>query len=153
MVASTQRRDPYMAYNFVVEIEGIVKGGFTEVSGLESEIELEGPHWEGGLNQYPHYFPTHIVYPRLVLSRGLTDVDVLWNWYQNATQGKIQRKNGTIMLYDSRQQAAVMWWSFKQAYPVKWVGPQLNASNATEVAVERLELIHQGLKHIREKNR
>lgn len=152
MVASTQRRDPYMAYNFVVEIEGLVKGGFTEVSGLESEIELE-EYREGGRNQFPHQFPGAIRYPRLVLSRGLTDVDVLWNWYQNATQGKIRLKNGTIMLYDRRQQTAVMWWSFKQAYPVKWVGPQLNASNATEVAVERLELVHQGLTHIRERNR
>lgn len=152
MVAATQRRDPYMAYNFVVEIEGLVKGGFTEVSGLESEIKLE-EYQEGGQNQFSHQFPGVITYPRLVLSRGLTDIDALWNWYQNATQGKIRFKNGTIMLYDRRQQTAVMRWNFKRAYPVKWVGPQLNASNGTEIAVERLELVHQGLTHLRERNR
>jgi phage tail-like protein len=38
-----------------------------------------------------------------------------------------------------------MLWNFKNAYPVKWIGPQFNASNATAVAVEKLELVHQGI--------
>ena len=35
-------------------------------------------------------------------------------------------------------------WNFKDAYPVKWSGPELRGSN-TEVAVETLELAHRGL--------
>ena len=137
------RADPYMAYNFVVEIEGLITGGFTEVTGLESEIELES-YQEGGVNGYIHQFPRRTRYPNLVLSHGLTDIDTLWHWYQAATAGKIQLKNGTIMLLN-QQRLPMMWWNLKNAYPVKWVGPQFNASNATAVAVERLELIHQGI--------
>ena len=137
------RLDPYMSYNFVVEIDGLLTGGFTEITGLESEIELE-EYQEGGVNTYTHKFPKRTVYPNLVLSHGLTAIDSLWDWYQDVSKGKVKRKNGTIMLLN-RQRLPVMWWNFKNAYPVKWVGPQFNANNATEVAVERVELIHQGI--------
>lgn len=137
------RLDPYMAYNFVVEIDGLITGGFMEVTGLGSEIQLE-EYQEGGVNGYVHKFPTRTVYSNLVLSKGLTNIDLLWSWYRDATQGNIQRKNGTILLLN-RQRLPVMWWNFKQAYPVKWAGPQFNANNTTEVAVERIELVHQGI--------
>jgi phage tail-like protein len=137
------RLDPYMAYNFVVEIEGLITGGFMEVSGLESQIQLES-YREGGVNGYVHQFPTRVEYPNLVLNRGLTDVDSLWSWYRDAAMGNVRRKNGTIMLLD-RQQLPAMWWNFYKAYPVKWTGPQFNASSMTEVAVERIELVHQGI--------
>lgn len=138
-----KRLDPYMAYNFVVEIDGLITGGFTEVTGLASEIQLE-EYKEGGVNGYVHKFPTRTIYPNLVLSKGLTSIDLLWNWYRDATLGKIQPKNGTIMVLD-RQRLPVMWWNFKKAFPVKWDGPQFNASNTTDVAVERIELVHQGI--------
>lgn len=137
------RFDPYMTYNFVVEIEGLITGGFTEVTGLESEIELES-YLEGGVNGYIHQFPRRTRYPNLVLTHGITDSDTLWHWYQAAMVGKIELKNCTIMLRDRLENIA-MHWNFKNAYPVKWVGPQFNASNATAVAVERLELLHQGI--------
>lgn len=137
------RFDPYMAHNFLVEIDGLLTGNFAEVTGLESEIQLE-EYQEGGVNEYVHQFPSRTVYPPLVLSHGLTDIDTLWSWYQSATEGKIKRKNGTIMLLN-RQRLPVMWWNFKNAYPVKWSGPQFDASTDTQVAIERVELVHQGI--------
>ncbi|QLE58020.1 phage tail protein [Nostoc sp. TCL26-01] len=140
--ASLVGHDPYMVYNFAVEIGGVVVGGFSEVSGLSSEIELES-YQEGGLNDYIHKFPKHTTYPNLVLSRGLVNIDLFYIWYQATSQGLIQQLNGTILLLNS-QQIPVMWWTFKQAYPVKWEGPRLNA-NSDEIAVERIELVHQGI--------
>lgn len=137
------RLDPYMAFNFLVEIEGLLVGGFSDVSGLESSITVE-TYREGGLNGYEHKLPGPTTYQNLVLTHGLTDIGTLWNWYHNVTRGIIKRKNGTIMLLD-RQHIPVMWWDFLGAYPVKWVGPQLHASDATGVAVEQIELVHQGL--------
>lgn len=137
------RSDPYMTYNFLVEIGGLVAGGFTEVGGLESEIELES-YAEGGVNGYVHYFPKQARYPNLVLSRGLTDSDILWLWYQATLVSKIQRKNGTIILLNQKR-LPVMWWNFKNAYPVKWSGPVLNANNMSQVGIERIELVHEGI--------
>ena len=138
-----KRRDPYMTYNFMVEIEGLIVGGFSEVSGLGSEIELE-PYQEGGLNTYTHKFPKRTTYTNLVLSRGITESDKLWQWYRDASEGTIVLRNGTITLLDSQGQSR-MWWHFKQAFPVKWQAPQLNAQNTTEVAIQRIELVHQGV--------
>lgn len=137
------RSDPYLTYNFLVEIGGLVTGGFTEISGLESEIELES-YAEGGVNGYTHYFPKRTRYSNLVFSHGITDVDTLWLWYKAAAAGKVQLKNGTIILLN-QQRLPVMWWNFKNAYPVKWSGPQFNANNSSQVAIERVELVHQGI--------
>ena len=140
--ASLLGHDPFMSYNFAVEIGGVVVGGFSEVSGLSSEIELES-YQEGGLNSYVHKFPKHTTYPNLVLSRGLINIDLFYIWYQATNQGLIQQLNGTVIVLNN-QQIPVMWWTFKKAYPVKWEGPQLNASN-DEIAVEKIELVHQGI--------
>lgn len=140
---SGKLNDPYMAYNFFVEIDGLIAGGFSEVTGLSSEIEVES-YAEGGVNNYIHKFPKHANYSNLVLIRGITNSDMLWSWYEAIATGKISPLNGTIMLRDDRQ-LTVMWWNFKQAYPVRWEGPALNANNATDIAVERIELVHQGI--------
>jgi len=46
----------------LVEINGLVVGGFSEVSGLEVEIDVE-EYREGGKNEYVHYLPTGAKYP------------------------------------------------------------------------------------------
>ena len=35
-------------------------------------------------------------------------------------------------------------WSFADAFPIKWAGPNLNASS-NQVATETLEIVHAGL--------
>lgn len=134
--------EPFMTFNFAVEIEGLLVGGFSEVSGMESDIQME-EYREGGVNGYVHKLPTSTSYANLVLKHGLTSISTLWNWYYNTTQGIIQRKNGTIMLLDT-QQIPVMWWNFRNALPTRWIGPDFNASSDT-VGFETLELVHEGL--------
>jgi phage tail-like protein len=139
-----RRLDPYVAFNFLVEIEGLIVGGFSEVSGLESEVEVTS-YREGGVNRYQHSLPGPVSYPNLVLTHGLSDIDTLWNWYDSVTRGIIRRKNGTIIVLD-RQHTPAVWWEFLNAYPVKWRGPSLEAGNGTAVAVEQVELVHEGLR-------
>lgn len=135
--------DPYMTHNFIVEIGGVVWGGFSQVSGLSSEITLE-TYEEGGMNDFVYHFPTRTTYPNLVLTRGLVNIDLFWHWYSNTSKGIINPMNGTIIMLNS-QQIPVLWWNFKKAYPVKWEGPQFNASADTDIAVEKIELVHQGI--------
>jgi phage tail-like protein len=137
------RNDPYMAFNFFVEIEGLIIGGFSEVGGLQVETAVH-EYQEGGQNEYVHKLPGPARYPsNLTLKRGLTDIETFWSWHQEVVAGTIERRNGTIYLLD-RQGVPAMWWDFKQAYPVKWSGPDLRAdSNA--VAVETVELVHRGI--------
>lgn len=135
--------DPYLTCNFLIEIEGLVVGGFSDVSGLQIETVTE-TYREGGLNDYEHKLPGPTRYPsNLILKHGLTDVDTLWNWHQDVVRGIVRRKNGSIVLQDSTGEEK--WrWNFTEAYPVKWSGPDLRASTG-EIAVETLELVHRGL--------
>jgi phage tail-like protein len=142
-MALNDRRDPYLAFNFLVEIKGLVVGGFTEVTGLQIEIETID-YREGGLNEYIHRLAGPAHYPsNLVLKHGLTDAETLWQWMQAVARGFIQRRNGSIVLVDSTRQEKCRW-NFVAAYPVRWVGPELRAGTA-DVAVETLELVHHGL--------
>lgn len=136
------RLDPYSTYNFLVEIDGIIAGGFTDVSGLSIQVNVE-PRTFGGENDREYKFITGIKYTDITLKHGLTDLDVLWNWYEEILKGKINRKNGTIYLLDHSGLPA-MWWDFYEAYPIKWDGPTFNAASNT-VATETLVLTHNGL--------
>lgn len=138
--------DPGLAFRFKVELDGLLIADFAEVSGLEAETEVQVIR-EGGVNDYEHHFLTIRKYPPLVLKRGFTSTPELWNWYEATIKGKFQRKNGSIILLDANGQENYRW-NFLQSYPVKWVGPQLRA-DASAVAIESLEIVHQGLMVIR----
>jgi len=136
------RMDPYQGFNFLIEIEGILAGGFSECSGLVVETEFFD-YREGGVNGFVHRFPGPTKYPPLVLKHGLTQIDGLWSWHQDVIQWKGERKNGTVYLLN-KQSLPVMWWDFKEAYPTKYTGPDLRAESGA-VAFESVELAHRGL--------
>jgi len=133
---------PYLSFRFQVEIQGLLVGGFSEVSGLQAETDLEIIE-EGGVNDYVHKLPKKTKHPNLILKRGIADSEALWKWHKNVSSGKIERKSGSIILLDN--EGNPKWrWNFKEAYPVKWMGPELKAETST-VAVESVELAHNGL--------
>ncbi|MCL6590420.1 MAG: phage tail protein [Firmicutes bacterium] len=137
------RLDPYLSYNFLVEIEGIIAGGFMEVSGLSIQTTLTEDKKFGGENDRTYKFVTGTKYTDITLKRGLTDLDLLWSWYDDVIKGKIKRQNGSIYLLDHSGLPA-MRWDFIEAYPIKWDGPVFNASG-NMVATETLVLTHNGL--------
>jgi phage tail-like protein len=136
------RVDPYQASNFVVEIEGLLAGGFSDCTGLEVQLETQ-EYREGGQNDFVHRFVGATRHPMLVLKHGISPIDGLWGWHQDVAAGHIERRNGTIYLLNQAQ-VPVLWWKFLEALPVKWTGPQLKADAAT-VAFESVELAHRGL--------
>jgi phage tail-like protein len=142
-MATGDRNDPFLGYNFAIEIEGLVAGGFSEVSGLQTEIEVQ-EYREGGLNEYIHKRAGPAKYPsNLVLKKGITDTRALWGWYWDVAQGRIERKNVSVVLLDSTGQEKLRW-NLEKAYPVKWQGPDVKAA-ASEIAVEVVELAHNGI--------
>lgn len=144
MAAIVDRKDPLSAFRFRVEIDGIHSGGFTEVTGLQAETEFE-EYREGGVNDHVHRFPKATKYPPLVLKRGITLSTELWDWYKNTIEGSISRRDGSIILMNNSGKAEIYRWNFFGAYPVKWAGPELKSSG-NEIAVERLEIVHNGIK-------
>jgi phage tail-like protein len=79
-----------------------------------------------------------------VLRHGITSGDGLWRWYQMTAAGQVVRRNGTIFLLDSPHVVALQW-DFRDAFPYKWIGPELRAE-AANIAFESVELVHRGLR-------
>ena len=137
-------RDPYASFRFSAEIDGLQVSGFSEVTGLTLETDVE-TFREGGVNFYEHQLAGPTKFPsRLILKRGLADADALWSWYRDAMKGAIKRKNVTIKLLELGEDKCRWLWVFSQACPVKWTGPDFKAG-AAEVAFESIELVHRGL--------
>lgn len=141
-MSAGDRTRPYLDFRFVVEVDSLVAGGFTEVSGLEREIETE-EYDEGGVNDHTHTLRSGVTSPNLVLRRGVTDADTLWDWLRQVAEGDIERKTVLVFLQDTTGQTA-KGWAFREAYPVRWAGPEFAAERG-EVAIETLELTHTGI--------
>jgi phage tail-like protein len=141
MAAPGQRVDPYGSFNFLVEIDGIARAAFSEVSGLESETTVI--EYRSGSEFGTRKLPGLTKYANIVLKRGITQDADLWNWRQSIVEGNIQRRNGTIILLDD-DRTEVVRWIFREGWPCKWEGPALNAKN-NEIAIETLEIAHEGL--------
>ena len=137
-----ERQDPYRNFNFLIEIQGITQARFSEVNGLDSETEIFS-YKEGGVNEFIHKLPSQTQHSNIVLKKGITDSDQLWQWRKKATSGKIERKSGSIVLLNEAREEK-MRWNFKEGWPSKWIGPDLRA-DGNEVAIETLEIAHQGI--------
>lgn len=135
--------NPYLDFQFVVEIDSVIVAGFSEVTGLSVELETE-EYEEGGINGYTHTFPKRFSYSNLTFKKGLTDTENLWGWVRKAVLGEAERQNGRVIMLDNTGQQA-RGWEFIDAYPVRWEGPDL-AADGGRVAMETLEITHEGLR-------
>jgi phage tail-like protein len=136
------RRDPFRGFRYLVEMEGLVSGGFLRVKGLSREVRVES-YKEGGVNEYEHKLAGQVTYPSVVLERGLAMED-LWKWAQAAADGDVQRRTLWIRLQNEASDKA--WaWQVADAIPVKWSASDLDATSP-QVVMESLELAHHGLR-------
>ena len=143
MAATGARVDPYVNFNFLVELQGVVEASFRECSGLEATTEVIDFR-QGGDNTTVYKLPGKTSYGDITLKRGLTGSAELWNWRRLVIEGQVQRKTGSIVVYDLANRTEVVRWNFVNAWPTKWTGPELNAMG-NEVAIETLVLAHEGV--------
>jgi phage tail-like protein len=137
-----QRNDPYRSFNFLVEIDGITRAGFRECSGLDTTTDIV-TYREGTDSLVTRQLPGLLKFSAITLRRGITDDHDLWDWREQVASGRIQRKNGSIVLLDDTGTEKARW-NFRDGWPTKWTGPSFNATG-NEVAIEALEIIHEGL--------
>ena len=136
------RTDPYRVHGFIVELDGIARAGFRECSGLDTSNDAI-EYREGTDGRTTRKLPGMTKYANVTLRWGSTDDVELWQWRQKAADGLVERKNGSIVLLDEGGEEKVRW-NFVAAWPTKWTGPSFNATG-NEVAIETLELAHEGL--------
>ena len=140
-----QRIDPYKNHRFVVEIDGISQAGFREVTISDSSQDAV-EYRDGNEPPTVRKQPGLVKYGNVTLKWGITDSLDLCNWRKQAEEGKMKdaRKNMAIVLLDQEGQPSSRW-EFSQAWPTKYSAPGLNAT-ANEIAIETLEIAHEGMK-------
>jgi phage tail-like protein len=142
-MATDQRNDPYRGYNFVLEIDNVPKGAFSEVGGLTAEGDSVDYREGTDLQSNVRKLMGLRKYTNLSLKRGYTQDRALWNWYTNVMNGVPDRRNVTIVLMNERREA-VLRWHAENAWINKIEGPALKAAT-NDVAMESVELVHEGL--------
>lgn len=142
-MATGDRNDPYAAFNFLVEIDGVTVAGFSECSGLSTETDVieyrEGNEAQSTVRKLPGLDK----YSNIVCKRGFTTDKSLWTWRKTVIDGQAQRVSGSIVLLDEGRQEALRW-NFREGWCRKWDGPNLNGKS-NEVAIETMEIAHEGL--------
>ncbi|HLG54774.1 MAG TPA: phage tail protein [Vicinamibacterales bacterium] len=143
---ATEIPDGKASCRFYVRVDGIAQAVFTEVTGLAMEMTVDDVE-EGGNNDFVHRLPGRCKVSNLTLKRGMTNSNDFLKWSIEIAQGKVDKahkKNVQVILYNIDGHPAITW-TFEQAYPVKWSGPQFKADDAA-VAIETVELAHEGMK-------
>ncbi|MDQ2088746.1 phage tail protein [Marimonas arenosa] len=134
---------PIPKFHFQVDWGG-TKIGFTEVSGLE--VSTEKIEYRDGVS--PEYvklqMPGMQTQSQITLKRGIFAGDnEFYDWWNTVALNTIDRRDITISLLNEEHDPVVVW-KVKNAWPTKVTSTDLN-STGNEVAVETLELAHEGL--------
>jgi phage tail-like protein len=120
-------------------------GAFSEVTGLEATMEPRAIR-EGGRNWGVNQRAGPVNFATVVFKRGITRARDLWWWFELMGQGGYAaRLRADIEVRDGAG-ARVMGWTLRHALPVKFKTADLNA-RGTDVGVEELHVVHEGLEH------
>ncbi len=139
------RKDPYKNHRFLVEMDGITQAAFRDVTISESTQDpIE--YRNGDEPPTVRKLPGLVKYGNVTLKWGITDSLDLYNWRKQVEEGKMKeaRKKMAIVLLDEEGQTAARW-ELSAAWPTKYHAPELNAT-ANEVAIETVEIVHEGIK-------
>jgi phage tail-like protein len=135
------RQDPFRNFCFRVEIDGVVKAGFSEVSGLEADVSVV-EYREGGDSLSVHKLPGRAKYANLTLKRGYSESRDLWDWFKDILTGHLVRKQVAIVVTDEAGADKARYVLY-EAWPAKYAwGPLVAKGN--DVLIETLELTHEG---------
>jgi phage tail-like protein len=142
-----ERRDPYRNSRFLLEIDGIIQAGFSEVT--IPDITTDSIEYrEGNEDTTVRKLPGLTKYGNLTLKWGITDSTELFEWRKQVIQGKTAeaRKNIAVLLLDEGGNPAARW-EFREAWPVKYNAPDLSAMGK-DVAIEAMEIAHEGMDRV-----
>lgn len=124
----------------------LCRGAFSEVSGLEATMAPKALK-EGGRNWGEVQLAGPTTFAPIILKRGITELADLWSWFDMSTRRSnyALRMSGTIdVFHPESPDQPLLRWRITNALPTKFKGPDLS-STASQVAIEELQLVHEGL--------
>jgi len=137
-MATGDRKDPYVGYNFRLEIDSTSVAAFSECSGLTFDTDIV-EYREGNEKRLSVRKLTGLrKFSSISLKRGYTDSKDLWTWYKDILNGTVQRRNGAIVLQDELHKD-VLRWEWTDGWITKYEGPTFNA-HSNDVTLEHIEI-------------
>ena len=147
------------SFNFVVQISTYGekslkeledgKGAFSEVSGLETNLEKKEIR-EGGYNLGVRQLIGRTTHPELVFKRGVSINTAFWRWIERSMNGPypLPYISGKILVYPPsivRDESKAAIWEFNNAIIIRVKSADLNAVSTTSLPIEELHIAHEGL--------
>ncbi|MCD8167311.1 MAG: phage tail protein [Bacteroides sp.] len=135
---------PLPKFYFKVTFSDLGEIACQEVSGLDVEAQvIEYRH--GNSKEFSTIkMPGIKKYSNITLKKGVfKDDKKFWQWFNKIQMNTFERETVTISLLDESNTPA-MSWSIKNAWPTKVTGTDFK-SDGNEVAVETLEIAHEGI--------
>jgi phage tail-like protein len=146
MPETGKRDDPYQQFNFLVEIDGVTRAGFSECSGLTTDTDSFDYREGADIALNVRKLSGLRKYTNVVLKRGYTKDKGLWEWRKKIINGQMERRSADIILLDEACNE-VLRWRVREAWVSKWDSGPFNAKT-NDVAIETIELIHEGLEMV-----
>ncbi len=145
---STDRATQWPIPKFYFKVDlGSAGGGeisFQEVSGMDVESQIIEYRSGDDKTFSTAKMPGIVKYSNITMKKGMfKDDNAFWAWYGQIKMNTVTRSDVTITLMDEAA-APLMTWVLKNAWPTKITLTDLKA-DANEVAVETIELAHEGI--------
>ena len=136
---------PLPKFSFEVDITDVgTKLSFQEVSGLDTEMQVIEYRAANTPRFSPIKMPGVAKFGNVTLKKGLFAKDQkFFDWQKHIAMNTSKRSTVTITLLDESGSPA-MSWTLQNAWPTKITGTDLKA-DGNEVAVETIELAHEGI--------
>ncbi|MGB8818836.1 MAG: phage tail protein [Rhizobiaceae bacterium] len=140
------RQVPFGNFNFRVLLDNDeVIGGFSDVSGLSSEVTIaEYRPGNAAENHVVKIAGVHKFEP-VTLKRGIVDSAIFWGWLRATWEtGPLAKREVRIVMLDEAHND-IQQWKLLGAVPSKYTGPTLAGAGGTEVAMEEWQIAYDKL--------
>lgn len=134
---------PLPKFHFQVQWGG-ARIGFTEVTGLDMQVEPIEYREGSSLEYHKIKMPGMQKFSNITLKRGTIAGDSdFYKWINTINLNVAERRDIVISLLNETH-SPVITWKAKNAFPVKVQASDLK-SDGNEVAIETIEIAHEGL--------
>lgn len=134
--------DPYRAYNFKLAIQGVVEGHFTACEGLGVNVTVV--KYREGTNPVVRAIPGQVEYLPITLYYGVTSSRELFDWLMTAVDGRVERKNISVLMLDPEGVNEIFRWNLLNAWVASWRGAHLDALKG-DLAIENVTIVYERL--------
>lgn len=122
---------------FKIEIEGVTVGAFAAVDGMEATVEVIT--FVDGEGMLVRKRPGRTNFANIVFRRGFVNNSELYDWFKACSDGRVERKAGSIIVCDETANE-ICRYNFFEAWPCRWKSLVMQA-DMPGVLVEELEVV------------